>query len=47
VPRAKREIAHLALDAARVAPVAARDDTLLQDLVEDGTMKGFLLPRGE
>ncbi len=42
-----REAAHLALDAARVAPVPTGDDAFLQDFVEHGFMEGFPLPRGE
>jgi hypothetical protein len=41
------EAAHLALDATGIAPIAAGDDTFLEDLVENGVMKCSLLPRGE
>ena len=44
---AKRKVAHLALDAARVAPVAAGDDPLLQDFIEYAVMKGHSVLRGE
>src|ERR1700752_4724208 len=42
----KRKVAHLAFDAARIASIAAGADTFLQDLVENGVMKGTPLPRG-
>ena len=45
--RAEREVAHLALDAARVASVAAGDDPLLQDFFEYAVMKGHFVLRGE
>ena len=45
--RAQREVAHLALDAARIAPAAAGDDALLQDFLKDAIMKLFPQPRGE
>ena len=45
--RAKREVAHLALDATRVASVAAGDDPLLQDFLEYAVMKGHSVLRGE
>lgn len=45
--RAQGEVAHLALHAAEVSPVAARHDALLQDFIEDGVMKGFPVLRGE
>ena len=44
---AKREVAHLALDAARVASVTAGDNPLLQDFVEYAVMKGHPVLRGE
>jgi hypothetical protein len=47
VPRTKREVAHLALDAAGIAPVTAGEDAFLKDLVENRFMKGPPLPRGE
>src|SRR5437667_1688360 len=40
-------LAHLALDASQVAAIAAGDDPLLQNLVEDSAMKRFPLLRGE
>jgi hypothetical protein len=40
-------VAHLALYAAEVDPAPAGDNTLLEDLVQDRLMQGFLLPRGE
>ena len=40
------EIAHLALDPAKVAAVAAGDDTFLKNLVEHPMMKGPSLRRG-
>jgi hypothetical protein len=43
----EREIAHLALDAAEIAVVAAGHDALFKDLVEDRLMKGPLLLRRE
>jgi hypothetical protein len=46
VSRAKREIAHLALDAAEIAPVAAGYDAFLEDLVKNRLMKSPLLRRG-
>jgi len=45
--RSQREIAHLALDAARIAAAAARGDPVLEDFVEHALMKGFPQPRGE
>lgn len=45
--RTQRELAHLALDAARVAAAAAGGDTLLQDFVEHLLMKLFPVLRGE
>jgi hypothetical protein len=41
------EVAHLAFDATGIAPIAAGDDTFLEDLVENGVMKCSLVPRGE
>ena len=38
--RAERKVAHLALDAARVASFAAGDDPLLEDFLEYAVMKG-------
>ena len=43
----ERKIAHLALDAAEVAVVAAGYDAFLKYLVENRAMKGPLLRRGE
>ena len=43
----KREVAHLSLDAAEIAAVAAGHDALLKNLVEHGFMKGHPLPWGE
>jgi hypothetical protein len=43
----EREVAHLALDPAEIALVAAGDDAFLKDLVENRFMKGPPLPRGE
>lgn len=45
--RAQREVAHFALHAAGIAPMAAGDDAFLEDFVENGFMKCRLLPRGE
>ena len=45
--RAEWKIAHLALDPAEVATVAAGHDAFLKDLVEDRFMKSHPLPRGE
>jgi hypothetical protein len=47
VSRAKREVAHLALDSAGIAPIAAGYDAFLEYLVEHCVMKGPPLPRGE
>jgi hypothetical protein len=44
---AEREVAHLALDAAGIAAIAAGDNALLKDLVENRVMKSSPLPRGE
>ena len=41
------KIAHLALDSAEVAAVAAGDDAFLKDLVEYLIMKGSPFRRGE
>jgi hypothetical protein len=43
----KREVAHLSLDAAEIAAVAAGHDALLKNLVEHGFMKCIPLPWGE
>ena len=43
----QREVAHLALHAARVAAAPAAGDALLEDLVEHALMKGRPLLRGE
>ena len=45
--RAKRIVAHLAFESARIAPTAAGDDALLQDLVQYAFMKRVALLRGE
>jgi len=45
--RSQREIAHLALDAARIAAAATGGDAVLEDLVEHALMKGFPQLRGE
>jgi hypothetical protein len=47
VTRAERKVAHLSLDAAEIAAVAAGHDALLKNLVEHGFMKCIPLPRGE
>jgi hypothetical protein len=47
VTRAKRIVAHLSFKSARIAPTAARDDALLQNLVQYALMKGGALLRGE
>jgi hypothetical protein len=44
---AERKIAHLALNPAEIAAVAAGDDAFLKDLVEDRFMKSAPLRRGE
>jgi hypothetical protein len=44
---AEWEAAHLAFDAARIAPVSAGDDAFLEDFVEHGFMEGLPSPRGE
>jgi hypothetical protein len=45
--RAKREVAHLALDAPGDLPTTARHDSFFQDFGEHRLMKRFCLPRGE
>jgi hypothetical protein len=45
--RTQRVVTHLSLDTARVDPLAARDDPLLKNFVEDRFVEGFSLPRGE
>jgi len=45
--RAQREVAHLALRAARVAAPPPAGDAFLQDLFQHALMKGDPLPRGE
>ena len=43
-------VAHLALDAAGIDPIPARDYALVEDFVQDRLMEGqpgFLVPRGE
>jgi len=47
VSREEREVAHLALDSAEIAAVAAGYDAFLEDLIEDRFMKSPLLRRGE
>jgi hypothetical protein len=47
VLRSGREIAHLALDAAEIAPVSAGNNAILEDFVENRFMKSPLLRRGE
>jgi hypothetical protein len=47
LPGSDREIAHLALNPAEVAAVAAGDDAFLEYLGKHCLMKGFLLRRGE
>jgi hypothetical protein len=47
VTRAEREVAHLALDASEIGPIAAGHYAILEDFVENGVMKCPLLPRGE
>ena len=44
---AKGKVAHLALDPARVASVAAGDDPLLQNFIKYAVMKGHSVLRGE
>jgi hypothetical protein len=43
----QRVIAHFSLYAARVEAIATGTDSLLQDLLKNGIMKGFSVPRGE
>lgn len=43
----QRVVAHLALHAARVDPIAARNKALLKNFVEDRFVEYFSLPRGE
>ena len=43
----QRVVTHLALHTARVDPIAARNDPLLKNFVEDRFMEGFSLLRGE
>jgi hypothetical protein len=45
--RAKRVLAHFALDAARIQALATGTDALLENLLEHGFMEGFSVPRGE
>ena len=45
--RSQREVAHLALDPARIAAAAAGDDALLQDFFQYAVMKLFPQSRGE
>ena len=45
--RTQREVAHLALDSARIAAAIAGDHTFLQNLLKDALMKAFPEPRGE
>jgi hypothetical protein len=45
--RSEREVAHLALDSAGIAPIAAGYDAFFEYLVEHCVMKGPSLPRGE
>jgi hypothetical protein len=47
VTSAEREVAHLALDAARNLAAAARPDPFFQDLGENRLMKRFPVLRGE
>jgi hypothetical protein len=47
VARAEREVAHLALEAAGIAAIAAGDNAFLKDLVENRVMKCSPLLRGE
>jgi len=47
VTRSQREVAHLALDAARIAAAAAAGDSILKKFVEHAVMKHFAQPRGE
>lgn len=45
--RTQGELAHLTLDATRIAPAAAGDDALLQDFIEHALMKRFPVLRGK
>jgi hypothetical protein len=45
--RAKRVVAHLAFESARIAPAAAGDNALLQNLFQYALMKRGALLRGE
>jgi hypothetical protein len=45
--RAQVVVAHFPFHAARVDSVSAGTDSLLENLIEDGLMQGFLVPRGE
>jgi hypothetical protein len=45
--RSQWEVAHLALDPARIAPAAAGGDPVLEKLVQHAVMKGFPQLRGE
>ena len=45
--RSQREVAHLAFDAARIAPATTGGYTLLQNLVQHAVMKLFAQSRGE
>jgi hypothetical protein len=45
--RSQREVAHLALDPARITAAAAGDDAILEKLVEHAVMKCFAQLRGE
>jgi hypothetical protein len=45
--RAKRVVAHLSLESARIAPAAAGGNALLQNLFQYALMKGGALLRGE
>ena len=45
--RAKQIVTHLAFESARIAPAAARDNALLQNLFQYALMKSGALLRGE
>ena len=47
MPGTKWEVTHFALDASQVAPMAARHDPLLENLVEHRAMKCSPPLRGE
>gem|GEM_PF-2509030 len=47
VRSSKRPVAHLAFDAAQIAPPTAARDSLLQNLLEYALMQGFPVLRGE